>query len=85
MRDEVSYISKGYSKVSNNYLKTYDSKQESKHIIYLEANSLYCYAMSRFVPASQFKWIDPKNFDSNKYSSNSSKGCPLEADFEYPK
>ena len=26
----------------------------------------------------------PKNFDSNKYSSNSTKGCGLEVDLEYP-
>ena len=32
-----------------------------------------------------FKWIDPKEFDLNKYTSNSSKGCVLEVDLEYPK
>ena len=29
------------------------------------------------VPTSGFKWIDPKTFDLNKYTSNSSKGCVL--------
>ena len=33
MRGGVSYISKGYSKVNKKYLKAYDPKQESKHII----------------------------------------------------
>ena len=32
-----------------------------------------------------FRWIDPKDFDSNKCSSNSSKGCVLEVDLEYLK
>ena len=29
------------------------------------------------------KWIDPKEFDLNKYTSNSLKGCVL--DLEYSK
>ena len=41
--------------------------------------------MYKFLPTSGFKWIDPKEFDWNKYSSNSSKGCGLEVDLEYPK
>ena len=55
MRGGVSYISNRYSKVNNKYLKSYDQKQESKHIIYLDANNLYGYAMSKFVPTSDFK------------------------------
>ena len=48
-------------------------KQESKHIIYLDANKLYDYAMCKFLPTSGFKWIDPKEFDLNKYVKNSWK------------
>ena len=32
IRGRVSYISNRYSKANNNYLKSYDPKQESKHI-----------------------------------------------------
>ena len=66
-------------------MKSYDPKQESKHIIYLDANNLYGYAMSKFLPTSGFKWIDPKKFLLNKYTRNSLKGCALEVDLEYPK
>ena len=41
--------------------------------------------MSKFLPTGGYKWIDSKHFDLNKYSKNSSKGCILEVDFEYPK
>ena len=41
--------------------------------------------MSKFLPTSGFKWIDPKDFDLNKCSSNTSKGCVLEVYFKYPK
>ena len=73
-----------YSKASNKYLKSYDPKQESKHI-YAVANNSYGYAMSKFLSAGELKWIDPKEFDLKKYTSNSSKGCVLEVDLEYPK
>ena len=33
--------------------------------------------MSKFLPTSGFKWIDPNKFDLNKYTSNSSKGLVL--------
>ena len=83
-RGGISYISDRYSKASNKYLKSYDSKQESKHI-YLDANNFHGYAMSKFIPTSGFKWIDPKTFDLNEYTSNSLNGCVLEADLEHPK
>ena len=41
--------------------------------------------MSKFLPTRGFKWIDPKEFDLNQYTSNSSKGCVLKVDLEYPK
>ena len=48
-------------------------------------NNTYGYAMSKFLPTSGFKWIDLEELDLNKYTSNSSKGCVLEFDLEYPK
>ena len=59
-RGGISYILNRYSKVNNKYLKSYDPKQEFKHIIYLDANNVYGSAMSKFLPTSGFKWIDPK-------------------------
>ena len=41
--------------------------------------------MSKFLPTGGLKWIEAKNFDSNKYRTNSSKDCVLEVDLEYPK
>ena len=84
-RCEISYISNRYSKTNNKYLKSNDPKQEWKDIIYLDANNLYGYEMSKFLSTSGFNWIDPKEFDLNKYTSNSLKGCVLEADLEYLK
>ena len=72
MSGGVSYISNRHSKANNKYLKFHDLKQKSRHNIYLGANNLYGYATSKSLPTSGFKWIDPKEFDFNKYTSNSS-------------
>ena len=44
--------------------------------------------MPKFLPTSGFTWIDPKEFNLNKWTSNSSEGCVLEVSWrnlEYPK
>ena len=83
-RGGLSYSSNRYSKANDKYFKSYDPKQESKHI-YLDTNNLHVYAMSKFLPTSGFKWIDSKEFDFNEYTKNSLKGCLFEDDLEYLK
>ena len=51
-------------------------------MIYLDANDLYGYAISKFLATSGFKSRDPKEVDLNKQNNNSSKGCVLEVDIE---
>ena len=63
MRGKVSYISKICSKAKNKYLKSYDPKQESKHIIYLDANNLCGYTMSKFLPTGTLNGLIPKNLN----------------------
>ena len=62
-----------YSQSKHKYLKSYDPKQESKHIIYLDANNLH--GNAKFLPTDRFKWIDPKESDLNKYTKNRLKAC----------
>ena len=54
-RGRISYVSNRYSKANNKYLKSFNSKQEAKNIIYLDVNNIYVYAMSKFLPTSGFK------------------------------
>ena len=60
-RGRLSFICVRYSKANNKCSKSYETEQESKHIMNLDDNNLYGYAMSKFLPTSGFKWIDPKN------------------------
>ena len=71
-RGGISCNANRYSKANKKYLKSYDPKQDSKHIIYL-------FTYIRVDSSGQF----PKEFDLNKYTSNSSKVCVLEVDLEY--
>ena len=41
--------------------------------------------MSKFLTPGGFKWIDTKDFDSNKYTSDNSNSSVLEVDLKYPK
>ena len=84
-RGGISYISNKNSKANKTYLKYCYPKQESKHILCLDADNLHDYAMSKFLPISRLKQIDPKEFKLSKYTSNSSKGCVIKVDLEYPK
>ena len=44
MRRGISYIAKRRSKANNKYIKGYDSGEESKYILYRDANNLCGYA-----------------------------------------
>ena len=48
----ISNISNRYSKTNNKHLKSYDLKQESKHITCIDMKNLYGYAMSKFLPTN---------------------------------
>ena len=52
VRGGIFYISNRYSKANNKYLKSFDLKQELKHITYLDANNLFGYAMPKFLLTS---------------------------------
>ena len=65
MRGRISYIrvANRYGKANNKYMKTYDKETPSKYIIYLDANNLYGWAMSQFLPTEGFKWLSEKQID----------------------
>ena len=68
-------------------MKCYDSDKESKYIMYLDANNLYGYTMSQYLPYSEFKRLNKKEvnrFDVDSIGENSSIGYILEVDLEYP-
>ena len=59
----ISYIAKSYSKANNRYMKSFDNNKPSKYIMYLGANKLYGWAMSRYLPYSEFRCLNRKGID----------------------
>ena len=88
MRGGISYIANRYGKANNKYMKDYNKDKPSKYIMYLDANNLYGWAMSQYLPTGGFKWLKQKEIDKFnvfKINKDSEKGYILEVDLEYPK
>ena len=60
MHGGVSYIANRYGNANNKYMKEYDEKAPSKYIMYLDANNLYGWAMSQYLPTGNFKWLNDR-------------------------
>ena len=58
IRGGISQISKRYAQANNKYMSDYNPKVEKSSIVYLDANNLYGWAMSSYLPYKNFKWND---------------------------
>jgi len=61
LRGGISVICNRYSMAK--YLPNYRQHEESKYIIYLDANNLYGWAMSQPLPMDSFDWLTEDEFD----------------------
>ena len=70
-------------------MKNYDKNITLSYLMYLDANNLYGWAMSKKIPVNGFKQQnDLSRFNENfikNYNENSDVGYFLEVDIEYPK
>ena len=69
-------------------MKEYDEKAPSKYIKYLDANNLYGWKMSQYLPTGNFRWMTDKKIskiDLGKYKADGKKGLILEVDLAYDK
>ena len=69
MTGGIYYIAKRFSKANNKDMQFYEDKKQSKYIMYFDANNLYGWAMSQYLPYSGFKWLNQKEID--KFDVNS--------------
>lgn len=86
IRGGQSVIFQKFCKGNNKYLSDYDPNLKTIFISYLDANNLYGWAMSKKLPISGFKWIEPLTEDFiRNYNDDSDLGYTLEVDLHYPK
>ena len=89
IRGGMCQASYSYVKANNKYMKNYDKNKESSFLMYVDANNLYGYAMSKKLPVDSFKWVDDlsiftEDFIKN-YDEESDIGYLFVVDVEYPK
>ena len=79
--------SKRHAKANNKYLEGYDETQDSSYIMYWDANNLYGFAMSQYLPYADFKFIDTDAETLEKVldtSDTNDVGYTTKIDFSYP-
>ena len=68
-------------------MKSYNENESSKHITYLDANNLYGWAMSLYLPTRVFRWLTRnkiKKRDVNTIQKDKTDDCIVEFDLDYP-
>ena len=70
-------------------MKNYDKNKESSFLMYVDANNLYVWAMSKKLPVDGFKWVDGLSMFTEyfikSYDEEGDVGYLLVVDIEYPK
>ena len=73
---------------NNKYMKNYNKNKESSFLMYVDANNLYSWAMSKKLPVDGFKWVDDISMFTEDFIKNYDEGDVgylLVVDIEYPK
>ena len=87
LRGGISYIANRYGKANNKYMQNWNPNETSKYLMYLDANNLYGWAMSQYLPTGNFKWLNKqqiKNINWKTVDAENKTGYLLEVDLEYP-
>ena len=64
MRRGVSHIANRCGQTNNKYIEEHDENAPSKYIMYVDANNLYSWTMSQYLPTGNFRWMTDK--ETNK-------------------
>ena len=85
-RGGLCYVgSKRHVKANNKYLPDFDIANPSTFLMYWDANNLYGWAMSQFLPCGLLTWQEGISLKKIlKTPDNSPKGYIVEVDLEFP-
>lgn len=86
-RGGISMVTKKYSKANHKLIEDYDCSKEEQHIMYLDANNLYGWAMSQPLPYGFMRFLTEEEinqFNLQKIAIDAKEGYILEVDLDYP-
>ena len=87
MRGGTSMVSKRHAKANNPLVDGYDPEKPSSHILYLDANNLYGWAMSQPLPTGAFRWEEDCEQLAKTivdHPADDPEGFIVEVELEYP-
>ena len=87
MRGGISMVSKRHARANNPAVEGYDPEKPNSHILYLDANNLYGWAMSQPLPSGGFRWVEDCDGlvgTIKDQPADGPEGFILEVDLEYP-
>ena len=89
IRGGLSQAIQRYATANNKYMPNYNLKQISAYLMYVDANNLYGWTISKKLPIDSFKWNDNLEIFTSEFTKNynedSDTGYLLEVDTQYPK
>ena len=78
-----------YKKANNKYMRNYDQTKASSYLMYVDANNLYGYVMSKKLPTGNFQWIEDTLIFTEDYIKNYNENSDIDyllvVDVTYPK
>ncbi|GFU61807.1 uncharacterized protein TNCV_4564551 [Trichonephila clavipes] len=86
VRGGISQCCNRYAIANNRYMSNFNPDDEIKYLMYLDANNLNGYVMSKYLPLRDFVWSDNNLTEQDilNLSDESDVGYILEVDLEYP-
>ena len=87
IRGGISQISKRFAKANNRECRDFDPMKPITHLIYLDANNLYGWAMSQMLPSHNLRWLTAEKITNKliiQLDEDSEDGYIFEIDLAYP-
>ena len=89
IRGGMCQVKYKYAEANNKYIKNYDKNKKSSFLIYVDANNLYGWTMTKNLQVDGSKWVDDLTMFTEDfikaYDEESDIGYSLFVDVEYPK
>ena len=88
IRGGVAMISNRRGTANNKYMKQhYNPSKPSKYLLYVDANNLYGWSMSQYLPDGGFEWLDEDEWSRIDWLAQHKEqvtGYVVECDLDYP-